>query len=216
LEDYWEGDFDGYREKYNGLSFEQLQEYNRMWLKCYPEQKFWHKTFLSFLNDCLKDITLYFNRNTLNVMEFGGYNGELAFNILKENPCFSWANIEIIKHKQHEGLELYDYQEYVFSSFLWRKKPNVSNCDVFVSSDALEHITNNEFSELLCYVAENKIKFLVLGIPVKVEGQSWKGYYGSHLLTYGSNAIKEKLEKHGYVLVREQRKPKWESFWKLL
>jgi len=216
LEDHWEGDFNGYREKHNSLSFKQLQEYNRMWLQCYPEQKFWDKTFLSFLKDSLKDATLYFNRNTLNVMEFGGYDGELAFNILKANPCFSWANIEIIEHEKHEGLELYDYKEYVFSSFLWQVKPDVSSCDVFVSSDALEHITNNEFSELLYYLADNKIKFLILGIPVKPEGQTWEGYYGSHLLTYGSNIIKERLNQLGYVLVREQNKKTWESFWKLI
>jgi len=203
-------EFNFYRMVYKDLSFADLKRLNTRWYTMFPDQgRFDSK----FVKDCLREA------NVESVAELGGYQGELAFECLTVNPHLRWVSFDIIPHKTLPELRKYEFSEYVLQKQLWHSLIDLSGFQAFVSMHTLEHFSNTEFLELLDYLFKQKIRYLILQLPVKPEDHSWKHYFGSHLLTYGSNKIKQLLGKR-YELVREVAKGErmedgWCSFWRL-
>jgi len=150
-------------------------------------------------------------RLDLKVVELGGYEGELALQILEIYPKIQWLNVEIIKHRIKRGLENYRYREHVLSNQLWNEKLELRGYDVFVSSHTLEHLNAVQVKHLFHYLIGNKIEYLILQTPVKANGQTWQGYGGAHVLRMGSNHMKKMLNP-SYCLVCERGA--WHSIWR--
>lgn len=206
-------EFNFYRLVYDELSFEDLKRLNTRWYTMYPEQD---RFDTNFVLTCIDEIIGH-NGHFLRVHELGGYQGELAWEILSKRPRITWTSFDIIKHKIIPELQN-NFSEYVLNKQLWKSNIGLEG-HVFISMHTLEHFSNTEFLELLDYLFKQNIKYLILQLPVKPEGHSWKNYFGSHLLTYGSDKIKELLGKR-YMLVREVAKGErmedgWCSFWRL-
>lgn len=167
--------------------------------------------------NCFKHIVKTLKRSNLFVVELGGFEGALALEILKMYPTMQWLNVEIIKHRMKRGLEKYRYKEYVLSEQLWREELDLGKYDVFVSSHTLEHLSNVQVKRLFECLILNNIKYLILDIPVRPNGQTWHGYSGTHILTVGSNHLK-KLLSSSYVLVFERSTSpqayEWYSIWR--
>jgi hypothetical protein len=207
----WSGDFDWFRRDYNRLSFEDLKYLYGIWLQKYPGQKYYDKGF--FLN-CITLASEELGKANLRVAELGGYNGELALEILTVIPSLNWLNIEIIAHQPVNGLEHFSYREHVLSSQLWDEHLNLSDRDVFVSGDTLEHFSNDEFEKIIGYLETQRIRYLVLKIPIYPEGQTWNGVSAAHLLTMSVEQAAGVISKF-YVLLSEQVGWGWASFWRL-
>lgn len=204
--------FDEYRAVYKSLTFEDLKLLHKIWSERYPIQRYWVRTF-GFYMDCIEYVIKDLKRKKLKIVELGGYDGELASFVLKKYPRLSWLNIEIQKHDATPSLMNYDYYEHVLSKQVWEENINLTEYDIFLSTSTLEHFTNEEFVKILNYLVSNKIKYLVLKIPIAPNGQTWEGARSSHLLTMGSNQMKRLLNK-SYTMVVEKFKS-WRSFWKL-
>ena len=79
---------------------------------------------------------------------------------------------------------------------------------MFLSTHTIEHFSNEEVKELIAYLKRCRVHNLLFQIPLQPKGQSWKNYYGAHVLTMGSHEFVEML-KHKYKLIAEI--PKGES-----
>jgi hypothetical protein len=197
-----EGNFDLYRDNYHLLSFEDLKRINQVWVAKYPDQHFYDS---SFVIEAFRKIVSNLGRDDIQVVELGGFDGSLAFQVLQHFPDATWLNLEIGEHMPAPGLDGFQYKEQVLTDHLWECKPNIDGRDVFVSGDTLEHFPDDQFQKVIDYVTENRVSYLVLKIPISDKGQDWRGCFGSHLLRMGRNQVKKVLVKR-YVLVMEKRR----------
>lgn len=211
----WTGDFNKFREVYHELTLEDLKLLYRIWLVKYPEQSYFDSMF--FLS-CIEKVKHELGRNP-KIVELGGYDGKLAYEILKKHSGINWLNIEIIRHDVNVVPELknYDYTEHVLfnAKQVYDEKLDLSGFDVFISSDTIEHLSNNELIKLYNYLVETNIKYLMLKINVYQNGQSWEGYGGTHLLTFGVNQLKKIFKEHYEMVEEKDSEPHfgWDSFW---
>jgi hypothetical protein len=191
--------FNLYRDLYEELSFEELKGINTIWYHKYPNQK---RFDLLFVRSCIKYLTRRLQKKDLFVAELGGYQGELAYEILKSFSLITWKNIEIIPHKRVCELAQFDYEEIVLTKPFWLEKINLKNCDVFIMSDSVEHFNDEEAKKIFNIINKYNIKSVIIKSPLNSKGQKWYNYCGSHLLRIGSNQIK-KIMKREYRLVKE-------------
>lgn len=197
------GNFDNFRKHYQHLTFEQRRQIYAMWHKQYPVQRWWAQSgFHHLLNEAIKTFELS------KVVELGGHDGELAQTLLKKHSQLTWLNLEIL---QFPPLRAHRYQFYLLQNQLWLINLDLRNYDLFVASDVIEHFSAEELTDLIKYLAKQRIPYLALASPLSEEGQSWKGYNGAHILPWGSNQVKQALEPY-YELLLEKKH--WQSLWK--
>lgn len=204
-------EFNFYRLVYDKLSFKDLKRLNTRWYTMFPDQG---RSDGKFVFDSLKTIDQPFS-----VAELGGYQGELASQMFQKFPNMRWVSFDIIPHKIVSELHKYKFSEYVLQQQLWHNLIDLTGFQAFISMHTLEHFSNTEFLEWVDYIFTQNIPHLILQLPVQLEGQSCENYFGSHLLTYGSDKIKELLGKR-YKLLSEVPKgvkaeDGWCSFWRL-
>lgn len=203
----WSGDFNCFRKNYKSFTFEELKHLYGIWLLTYPVQSYFNRDF--FLS-CINCVSKELGRLDLKIVELGGYQGELALEAFTLNPQLDWLNIEIIQHKPVNGLEHCKYLEHVLSKQVWEEDLNIGDRDLFVSGDTLEHFPDEEFEQIVTYVAKNRLEFLAFRIPIGPDGGAGGGT-NTHQLNMGSNNAKELIGQH-YTLILE--KPGWNSFWR--
>jgi hypothetical protein len=133
----WSADFDWYRANYQRLSFNDLKRINAIWLQKYPVQRHYN---VNFVIDSFRRIVSEIGRDKLRIAELGGYNGNLALQVLRVFPRLHWLNTEIIKHAPVSDLRNYQYSEYVLSKQIWDEMLDISDRDVFVSVNTLDPI----------------------------------------------------------------------------
>lgn len=205
-------EFDTFRSAYPTLSFAQLKEYNENWYKRYPTQIYFDKDFVKQAFTFVEQA---------NVVELGGYQGELAYAMFQEHPELQWVNMEIIPHKPVEGLEKFQYKEVVLERQFWEDESVngfLEGSNVFIISDTLEHFADSEVVKIFKKVREAKISLLVLKTQCKEFGQLWHFYNGSHLMQFGRYHLRELLKGFGYECVLEQDKPnfEWQTVWRMV
>jgi len=199
----WNDDFDWLRANYRNLTFNDLKRLSEIWLKRYPVQRYYDREFVV---SCFRRIMSELHKDSLRVVELGGYNGELALEMSEVFPRLDWLNIEIIQHEPLAGLDRYKYREYVLLQQIWDDGVDISGRDVFVSFDTLEHFPNDEFEKIVLYLSMNRPRFLILKIPILDQGQRWSGKSDSHLLTMGSRRVRELLSSSYEILIDDQRR----------
>lgn len=201
-------DFDWFREHYDELSFDDLKLLYSIWHEIYPDQHFFDAEFFM---GCFDKIVIETGRNDLNVVELGGYDGSLALKLLEKHPNMKWLNIEMLPQKKAIGLYRYNYWEYVLSKQIWEECLNIKPCDVFLSSETLEHFSGREVQRILGFITENEAAYLIIQASIKPHPYTWRGEIAAHVLTLTQDNIKIMLRKH-YELVFE--KNVWKSLWR--
>ncbi len=193
-------DFDWFRKNYEKLTFDDLKQLYGIWLEKHPAQEFYDPKFVI---DCFTRIVSETGKETLNVVELGGYNGRLALEVFRAFPKLDWLNVEIISHSPASGLENYRYMEHVLTNQIWEENLDITGADVFASGDTLEHFSDHEMKKIVEYISRNQPSYLILKIPVSGRGQNWNGITASHLLQIGRKEIK-KLFSASYEIVTEE------------
>ena len=204
--------FDDYRLEYPTMNHTRKQECNRYFYETWPIQN----TFMFDYDFILDSLA---TANPESVVELGGYEGQLALeSFTRVKTLTHWINLELIPHRQVQGLEKYWYRETVLENQVWLTSHKL-DCDMFVATHMLEHLSNMECTLLLEWLLQQNVKWLLLVVPTTPKGRLWTGYMGAHVLTYGSDVIKEKLnEKYNLYFERryEDRVNKdggWCSLW---
>lgn len=201
-------DFDWFREKYDQLSLDDLKILYATWHEVNPDQHFFH---LPFIEQSFATIIGETGRDDLNVVELGGYDGTLALRILENHPALNWLNVDILPHKPVAGLEGKHYRLHVLSKQIWDEKPDIKPCDVFVSSETLEHFSNHEFQRIMQFITGNNATYLILQVPMLNQPYSWQGEKSAHVLTLTQTNVKTILRKD-YELLAEQ--DNWKCLWR--
>jgi hypothetical protein len=138
----------------------------------------------------------------LKVVELGGWDGELAALGLSER-IENWVNYEICVPATNELLT-YDgrYASVALDDWFWNSR---YDCDLFVASHVLEHLSLSDVRKTLDCV---KFWYAYVEAPLGAMPTDWTGYEGSHLLEVGWNGLDDEFYQRGYlptVLTKESR-----------
>lgn len=207
--------FDLFRDRYTELSFEDLKYIYQRYYTLYPVQVHFDAPWFA---RCITQTYMEIG-SLITVCELGGYQGELAKEMFSScvNLIESWTNYDLFRHVHVQGLPK-SYQEIVLPSYFWHYVSNGQAYwtppDLFVSSDTIEHFSNEEVVLLFESLITYQFPYLALKIHVGDETGSRKGEAAAHLMTFNVSQLKEILSP-GYTLIAEKRvNGSWCSFWK--
>ena len=193
-------DFNRYRQTYNQLTFQDKKKIYTDLRELYPQQS-------QFLSDMEFLTTALPKGPNKKIVEYGGYGGLLAALFLRENPSWSWVNIELIPHKPHWLLRGKNYREIVLEKELWQSNLYM-NADLFLAENTIEHLSNDEFAQFVQWLKKQHCPTVIFSSPLADEGQTWQDYYGAHVLTLGSRQVTELMEPD-YEVVQEKQGRGW-------
>lgn len=177
-------DWNGWRERYDYMTFADHQAFNAEVLTHYPAQQHFDA------NACRNFLAARGNR--LDVAELGGWDGALAKLMLEEARAASWDNYDItpgVPQVCHHP----DYEYVVLDRWPWRRKVKA---DALVASHVLEHLKLDEVDKLL---SAWDCPHVYVDTPISRDGTSWDDYAGTHILEAGSTELLELFDSHDYV-----------------
>jgi len=170
-------DWDAYRAAYDGMTYgEQVAFYDRVW-ELHPEQHHYDaEACAAFLEDVA----------ARNIVEIGGWRGELATEMLARFPKIRrWHNIELCRGAVMATVcDDPPYTTQVPGNWAWTMiyEPG----QVLVAAHVIEHMTLAQV-ELLLTAIRPRAAFIQS--PLTEEGEDWAGYTGSHVLRAGWREI---------------------------
>jgi len=140
-----------------------------------------------------KEVELFlaqYDWKSFDILEFGGWEGNLANEILKKTDhwhIIKWHNYDFAIHAILDS-ECNDwrYRCIIQNKPVW----DLSNeffkeFDIFIASHCLEHIKFKELKGILTNIVRSPIEFCLLDIPITDTPVNWNGYEGTHILEVG-------------------------------
>lgn len=195
-------EFDQWRERYAGLTYEAQQRFYDRMEQDHPAQfsyrlnlPDWHR-FFAYITGKL---------GAPRVLELGGWHGEQAAEMLAAYPTLAtWVNIEICPAAiEKSACNDPRYKAYCPPDFAWNVR--LPDADVFLACHVLEHITVREFGRLLDNLPA-VVSYAAIEMPIPDEGPAeWQGYHGSHIYEAGWKETIEALARRGWKEVSELR-----------
>jgi len=185
-------DFDRWRLNYDTMTYDdQLAFYNRVAVDHPVQHGFDGEAFRAFFEAV--------EMPEIQVLEFGGWKGELAAEVLPLYPHIThWTNLEIsILAASDVRCRDGRYRAIVPSAFAW-ELDQLPDHNVFVSSHAIEHIRAAELEQLLAKLPR-KVTYIGLQAPLADGPGDWSGYYGSHILEVGWKQVGAMLQVSGFA-----------------
>jgi hypothetical protein len=174
-------DFNNWRQKYFKSTLkDQVEAHNEIGA-LYPDQAHY---MLAPIQQLLLD------PNITNVVEAGPWMGHLAQNILSD-PAYdhiqSWYGYEIAEYAIERCVVEDSRFKYIIPErFDWWEE-GIQCGSIFIATHFIEHLSNDHMKGLaLALHVFSKIYF---ECPISLEGQSWTGYEGTHMLTFGWNDV---------------------------
>lgn len=135
----------------------------------------------------------------LEVLEVGGWDGELAVEMLSRPLRIGlWTNIEICR-----GAVLNSKEHILFSNihpnkWVWDLlMPYWSSCNVFVCSHCIEHMKQHQLQMLVASLTKFKHCYIESPLP-PTENVNWSGYRGSHILEVGWPGVDRIFKDAGF------------------
>ena len=203
--------FNKWREQYHLLSSEdQMTLCNELEAK-YPFQKAFDKKNIEYIIEKL--VSNYrINEAKLNIVEAGGWKGELAhycFLSTYGNFIKKWVNIEAstnaIDKSVFKNPRYVPFWPVIFNWFTGHNPIGAfidkENCNLFISCHVIEHLNDRDALDFI-----NAIKvfpYVYLEAPIKEEGSNeWKNYLGTHILKMGWDVIKLAMQSNGFKSIR--------------
>ncbi len=191
-----------WRANYDTMSYKENQDYYDRILNDTPMQmqynSNWFRNELFRLNE--------WDRN-LRVFELGGYQGELAHIILRENDHIDvWHNYEItMRAINHRVCNDEAYTPIVPDMPVW-ELPKLAtmlengkyNC--FIASHTFEHLKLRDV-ELVIDRIVSKMDFALLEIPITFKVQTWDNYDGTHIFDGTWHDIIDMMSAAGFRYV---------------
>jgi hypothetical protein len=176
-----------WRKDYDSMTFEDQKEFYQEVKTKHPSQKHYElqKAIASF-EDIRED-------DMGNVVELGGWSGELSTEILKRFPIKHWYNYDLIQF----GRNSTRYTEMEMSDYLWNIDIPVFN--IFVATHTLEHIKVVDVKKLVKW-SDGKCNHIIIETPISLstKNKSWNNYSGSHILEVGWNQLEDIFNTIGF------------------
>jgi hypothetical protein len=202
-------EFDAWRQAYDSMSYEnQKAFYARVGLEHPRQAGFTLDAWKIFLMGCLQSLGPVLvgqdkclktkGPQPLRVLEFGGWNGELAEALWDYFNPERWWNLEIRESAVETAVcHREGYVVFIPPDFAWEVA--LPPAEVVVASHFAEHV---RFAELLALLKNLPAKATHFGIeaPIREDavGVSWMGYHGSHILEVGWVQLEAAFEERGW------------------
>lgn len=180
-----------WRALYNSLTDEEQFAFANECEEAYPHQIHHNKQNFDFL---FKDV------DGVKVLEIGGWKGELAQHCLAKYSIASWNNVDVCSNAVDKTVSI-DRTRYASSipkQFRWFLHPRQSDYDVCVSAHTIEHFSNEDMLSLIKHISG--VKTVMFDAPLKMEGDDWHGYGGTHMLTMGWRGVNAAMVAEGYAV----------------
>lgn len=181
-------DWDAWRSAYDMLTFADQQELYELVSWLHPKQESFDKVAAHRAFDAIGGVDL-------EVVELGGWNGQLADNMLARGDVKLWMNYDIADVPQ--ACDDPRYRLEVLTDYFWNGPPVTG--DVFIACHTIEHLKARELKQLFALL---ETRWVYLEAPLHDGPRDWTGYEGSHILEIGWNGVLDLLEEFGYVLNR--------------
>lgn len=184
-------DFDEWKSKYEIMSYEDQINFHNNCESMFPNQAHFNAGNVITALDLIG--------KPFEVLEFGGWKGDLAFAMMVHygDAIIDWVNIEICEAAINKTIHpSKKYRIIKPRRFDWFVEERVEKPDVIIATHFIEHISNEHFDLLARYVSG--VPVIYFEAPMEDDGQSWNGYMGTHKLTYGWNDVKRIMESYGY------------------
>lgn len=193
----WVECFNMWRETYDTMSFQDQVEFYSQIAQAFPNQRQYNKDEVLFFFGLLQDF------ESLNVLEIGGWKGELADEILSDpisGVVKKWDNMEICQDAVHNPVCSDErYQVVVQDDFPWNCQDGWEDYDVLVLSHVLEHMKADNFRALVKLLPNVKQIYIDAPIEEDTGGVDWQGYLGTHILEIGWKDVVRLLEQYNFV-----------------
>lgn len=184
--------WDDWRRSYDSQTYAQHVAFYDEVYKAHPVQRHVnHEAVSNFIRAYAPICKL------VEVIELGGWDGELALNMLENYPRIdSWMNYEICRgavaaskpHPRYAGLHPND----------WVWNIAIPRADLLVAAHVIEHMRLDNVKALIAKVRNAGVTACYVECPISAEPTDWTGYNGSHILEVGWNGLDEVFAKHGY------------------
>jgi hypothetical protein len=208
-----------WRKNYELMTYQDHKNYYQAVFNEAPHQRQYTYDEVSYPFERLKDKNLW-------VIEFGGYQGELAHQILRKYDNIKlWDNYEITDRAlKYRICNDERYHPIVLDGFIWDYAsgthgiPGVYN--LFISSHTIEHITGHDFQKLVDKVIRH-VDYCILEIPLPMDMskgvETWNNYDGTHIQDLSYTKIVNILFEAGFTNFQRTGENSWNYFgWKEL
>lgn len=187
--------WDKWREQYYDLTNEQQLEFANACADRFPSQE--HHNL-----ECFRTLFRDHVKPGAQVLEVGGWKGELARKCMAEFDIKTWTNIEFCHRAAQQTVPMdplrgaYNVMSPV--AFDWFMSPPLGDTreDVFVSAHTIEHFSASHLEGLLRHVAG--IPIVMLEAPIGDGPSNWSGYMGTHKLESGWTTVDWFMVRLGY------------------
>lgn len=181
--------FDKWRRQYSEMSSAQHLEFVEKCAAVYPDQMhFSHRVYEKFFE----------HYPGLNILEIGGWKGELARYCLSNFDIKSWTNIEICTTAIENTVKMPNdkYSTICPTDFFWFRGVRHLKADLLISSNTIEHFNNSDFIELVEAITD--IRMVLFEAPLKKNEETWQGYLGTHILEMDWPDVIFLMDRYGY------------------
>ena len=181
--------FDQWRANYDKMTSDEHLEFVEKCAAKFPSQVH----FTQWIYE-----RLFSSWKNLRVLEIGGWKGELACYCLSNFEIKDWTNIEICKTAVKNTVEMPNdkYTTICPDNFFWFRNLKHLKADLLISSNTIEHFSNNDFLYLVEAISD--IRMVLFEAPLKNNGETWQGYYGTHILDMDWADVILVMDRHGY------------------
>lgn len=191
-------DFDAWRRDYDRLTYADHVEFYRQVAEVYPDQQHYNaaavREFLSGISG--------------NVLEIGGWKGELAAEILPDHPDITgWLNIEIAPQAvTQSACSDLRYSVVVLDTFIWDSERDLSEYPTVIASHVIEHMKKADVVKLLGRLRH--IERLYVDAPLPEQPSAWDHGESSHIIEVGWKGLGNLIASYGFRQVG-QMDGKW-------
>ncbi len=186
----WIRYFDEWRERYDALTFHDVQRAYKQISRVFPDQRHFHSEPLKrFLSDF---------PSRLSVCELGGWDGGLASEIFEAGANVAyWRNYDVADIPS--VCDDPRYSVWLLHDWFWNQElPDVF--DLFVSTHTIEHLSTRQFELVIQKLSSlPRLKAIYLEAPLRENGQNWKGELCNHILTIGWGRVREMMRSYGWL-----------------
>ena len=181
--------WDEWRNNYDIMTYQEHVIFYDNVYSLYPNQKHVHKDYVkSFLSS--------FISNTSSIIEIGGWDGDLAVDMLSFFRLNNnWINFDICRQAIFNSKKHSNYCGLHPSDWVWDIP--LPKSDLCILAHVLEHMRLSQITLLIRKLLSIGVKSFYIECPIKDEPINWLGRENSHIIECGWIKLNEILMEFG-------------------
>lgn len=195
-------DWDAYRAAYPTMSYADVAAFHSIVWQKFPDQ-YHHSPWLlrAFFEERMSGWPA-------RVLEVGGWTGEAADMILREQPRITeWRNFEICAEAADQPVTR-DHRYVAVHPQSWPWEVRLERTYwLAVLAHVIEHMSAAQLDRLVGWIAGAGVESVYVESPIRDEARSWRRSTSAHLLEIGWRGVIDLFARHGYSVRRRIDEP---------